>query len=571
MAGKPLEASPHFLRYLRRSIDYLLGHVTLLSGHEPLCVHSAVVRSRPMMDFPDPHLDARSFKRSSPIVYLLSAWLGSVLPWLTFYDAQENLLPDVTGFRVTHVDAFTHPSSGDANDVLAYISGRCNMSCAFCYLKGNPGEIKNLNPRISHEEILYRLRLFSRRRVVFPRNVVSTDEQTTHPLFFHALSAIREQSEQVIFVETNGINLTKERIKALHDCRPIYLNVSVNVISTPWRRKLLRDTKPERIRAVVRMLREHNLPFSVSLVPWYTLPMEETEKTILWADQEQANHIRLRLPGYTRAFSNRKLYDLPSLWQALLDTTHRLRRRMDTPIIVEPNKYEQMVHDKKWQYPFVLGAVKGSPAALAGLRYGDYIKAVNGAPMLWRNQAIPLLFGLYRQKGSARLVIERQGQTRTVELSFGPACYPYDARDFRSPYGVFLSDDLQPKRFFELKRIIRRLQPKHPLLISSPLMIQSVKRLISLFHLDAFFAHMDIACIQNRYFGGNIFMGDLLTAQDVVDHIRQMPKNKRPDLIILPSSPFAGNGIDLAGHGYKQIEYRLGIPVRLLPGRLILL
>ncbi|MDD4859053.1 MAG: hypothetical protein PHR56_02485, partial [Dehalococcoidales bacterium] len=72
-----------------------------------------------------------------------------------------------------------------------------------------------------------------------------------------------------------------------------------------------------------------------------------------------------------------------------------------------------------------------------------------------------------------------------------------------------------------------------------------------------------------RYFGGNIFMGDLLVVQDFIDAIAEYIERtgKRPDLVIIPSSPFnlSGWGRDLTGRVYLDIQRHAGVPVELLP------
>jgi hypothetical protein len=73
---------------------------------------------------------------------------------------------------------------------------------------------------------------------------------------------------------------------------------------------------------------------------------------------------------------------------------------------------------------------------------------------------------------------------------------------------------------------------------------------------------------ENRYFGGNIILGDLLVVQDFIDHIRDYLArgNPRPDLVVIPSTPF-GLGAwrrDLTGRPYMDIERATGVPVALL-------
>ena len=63
-------------------------------------------------------------------------------------------------------------------------------------------------------------------------------------------------------------------------------------------------------------------------------------------------------------------------------------------------------------------------------------------------------------------------------------------------------------------------------------------------------------------------MGDLLVVQYFVDCVKDyMIENKcKPDLVIIPSSPFnlSGWGRDLTGRVYLDIERETGVPVQLL-------
>ena len=71
----------------------------------------------------------------------------------------------------------------------------------------------------------------------------------------------------------------------------------------------------------------------------------------------------------------------------------------------------------------------------------------------------------------------------------------------------------------------------------------------------------------NRFFGGNIFMGDLLVVQDFIEAIREyLQQEPPPDLVVIPSSPFAlgGWGRDLTGRVYTDIARAVHLPVALL-------
>ena len=63
-------------------------------------------------------------------------------------------------------------------------------------------------------------------------------------------------------------------------------------------------------------------------------------------------------------------------------------------------------------------------------------------------------------------------------------------------------------------------------------------------------------------------MGDLLVVEDFVDCITEyiVKKKCKPDLVVIPSSPFnlSGWGRDLTGECYLNIERKTGIKTELL-------
>jgi hypothetical protein len=120
-----------------------------------------------------------------------------------------------------------------------------------------------------------------------------------------------------------------------------------------------------------------------------------------------------------------------------------------------------------------------------------------------------------------------------------------------------------------LRDLIQERGARHVLFLSSRLVrpyFEDALREVGL--IDATMVRLDIEVPENRYFGGNIILGDLLVVQDFIDHIRDYLArgNPRPDLVVIPSTPF-GLGAwrrDLTGRPYMDIERATGVPVALL-------
>jgi len=561
-----------FANYLRQSFLSLLRQIVFCAGGEPVSVDRIIVGDRRLPipvnyeNYDDPFV----FRRTSPIVYLVATWCSYIFQYARAFDEWGKPL-EIDGFRFRIPADWVQASRGDPNEILNYISGKCGIACTFCYLKGNTPELQRLHGAVSEAELVYRIKLFRQGKTILPKNIVSTDEQTTNPHLFKALEEIREKTTSPISIETNGVFLTDEMIERLGSIEDLLINISVNTINEQLRGRLLHDRHPSRVRSNLEHLAAAHIPFSISIVPWFEVPLDDLERTIEFAHEIQANHIRIRLPGYTSSFSSEKLYDLDDLWGNILNALLKVRERVDTPIIVEPNKYEQLLLHKTWSLPVVLGTVKNSPAREAGLRVGDYIRKINGKPAFWRADGMRELVRFWVNGLDARLDIKRQNSRLSCHIKYSSQNrYPYASNDPRSPYGLYLCDDIHTATIRHLKILLSNIKPKRPIMISSALMKKSVSCLFRMYGLFDDYPEMKLHVVPNAYFGGNVFMGDLVVVRDILDYVRnsQMKKERR-DLLILPSSGFNEHGRDLLGESYKTIERVTGIPVLLLRSRII--
>jgi hypothetical protein len=121
-----------------------------------------------------------------------------------------------------------------------------------------------------------------------------------------------------------------------------------------------------------------------------------------------------------------------------------------------------------------------------------------------------------------------------------------------------------------LKEVIEARQAKRILFLSSELMQPTFEHCLAESHLfGSSQLEIDIEVPKNNFFGGNIFMGDLLVVQDFIDCINDYitRKGDKPDLVVIPSSPFnlSGWGRDLTGRVYLDIERETRVPVEILP------
>jgi hypothetical protein len=147
--------------------------------------------------------------------------------------------------------------------------------------------------------------------------------------------------------------------------------------------------------------------------------------------------------------------------------------------------------------------------------------------------------------------------------------YPYSRHTDTYLGIIFSGTGLRMSSIEDLKETIETRKAKRILFLSSELMKPTFEQCLTESHLlgDSQLK-IDIEVPQNRFFGGNILMGDLLVVQDFIDCIRNYVSQKRdkPDLAIIPSSPFnlSGWGRDLTGRVYLDIERETGVPIELL-------
>ena len=62
------------------------------------------------------------------------------------------------------------------------------------------------------------------------------------------------------------------------------------------------------------------------------------------------------------------------------DEIQRLRPLTDCPLILRPGLFEEYLDPEAVDAPRLIGVIKNSPAAGAGLRMGDRLTVINGLP-----------------------------------------------------------------------------------------------------------------------------------------------------------------------------------------------
>ena len=493
---------------------------------------------------------------------------------------RDGQVAKVDGFRLKNLHDWLVPGSGDPSEIFDYTASHCSCDCVFCCNKGNPPTLAtadNLKRSTEEEfeEIKTRIKYFSpQAKSTLFSSLGTVYEVTIHPHFLEILHLLREKSSKPFRITTNGRDLTPETIAELAKLKPVYLYLSLNSSSPARRRKLMADTKPEIAIGALPLLRQQNLPYTTVIVPWPAETINEMladlSSTIGYAAENETHLIQVNLPGYSKYFSPNNVFNLDQVWQAIVSQVRELRGKYGCPIVVMPTLYEENIYQSRKNLPQIIGLVKNSPAYLGGLERGDIILGINGLSIRNRPQACDLLLVLQRSEAKeATLKVQRGSQTLEVNLDLSGYSYPY-SKEMDAHLGIiFMGTGLRMSYIERLKEIVQARGAKRVLFLSSALVEPTFEQCLRESHLFGNNqVNIDVKIPQNCFFGGNIFMGDLLVVQDFIDCIKEyiIEEGSKPDLVVIPSSPFnlGGWGRDLRGRVYLDIERETGVPVEIL-------
>ncbi|GAB4346730.1 MAG: DUF512 domain-containing protein [Candidatus Abyssubacteria bacterium] len=480
----------------------------------------------------------------------------------------------IDGFRLRNPNQWLAPGGG-ADDILAHAATRCNLSCRFCYNHGAPATLEQAPrpPDLEFDEIRTRIEHYvpSGRLNLFP-TIGSPCEMLAHPHILDILTLLREKTSETFRIPTNGAALTPDMVRSLARLAPVYVDVSLNSSSPERRRWLMNDPSPITAIQSLALLREEKIPFTVVIVPWpfpsHQAMLDDLEATTTFAAAFDPALIQVSLPGYSRATPQDEWFPAKEVWNRLRSACQRIRDRIPCPLIMRPGLFEEYETPGSCNDPSVLGLVKNSPAAHAGLHQGDRIKKVNRLPVQSRPQARALLNTLHHSDlNTCSLSIERDGTTHEMKLDLSHFDYPYTPETATHLGVVFASSGIPREWAERVRDVIATRHAKETLLMTSTLVRPTLEKLVRESGVPSG-TRLHLCVPRNEFFGGNIFMGDLMVVEDFITAAQGFVKEQkiRPDLILIPSSPFriSGWGRDLTGRPYLDIERSLKIPVALI-------
>lgn len=575
--------SIHLSEMLRQQLQNLLEVIIPCNGNEEVkidgfkimnnknIIHSIFISGEKTVDLTP---EIKNVSLYEPRIELIKKQLESVLAVVEVtYNGKK---VTVNGFELKNLSDWTVPSGCDPEEIFEHVSTRCNCDCIFCYNKGNPKELalvrQNKDALTELNEIKTRIKYFSppAKKSLFI-SLGSCGEVLCHPYIIEILSLLRQKTIKPFRFNTNGTTLTKEMINQLVSYAPVYLDISLHSVNPLRRKKLMKDNNPEIAISALPLLRKKGIPFAIVIVPWpidsLTEMYRDLEETIHYVAAHDAHHIQISLPGYTKYFPTHCNYDFPFLWKDIIMRVQRWRKEIDCPIVVMPTMYEENFTCKIKNRPEVVGLVKNSPAALSGLQKGDIIKKINDLEVKNRPQARDMLAFLHQNEiPQVRVTVFRNNSLIEIEIDAYHYRYPYLKYTDSHMGIIFMGTGFRTGYLEKLKEIIQRHKAKHVLLITSILVKPVLEQCLN----EVMFFNqvkLDLIIPPNIFFGGNIFMGDLLVVEDFIYCLKEYIKEKEiPDLVVIPSSPFNISqwGRDLTGRVYLDIERETGVPVELL-------
>jgi hypothetical protein len=509
---------------------------------------------------------AKAFAREEPRVELIESMLRSLLEVVELECEGQPVRVD--GFRLRNLDDWrtVHETSLEQN--LGSLSTACNCKCTFCYEDGNPKGLFEKQPRfVSLAEARTRQRYLHDGRGLF-RESKGFFEPLVNPDFIAILELIRQhEPNTVIDVTTNGALLTPETVSELARLSPVYVNISVISTDPQMRRTVMGDPRAASAIEAVELMRQHDIPFMGTVVPWPEQGLDDVVRTIEYLDAHEARVIRISMPGLTRHHPKYEPGVVESWLRQIVERILPMRAGLRTPVIISPYAYVSVSLD-----PLVEGIIRNSPADAAGMRLGDRLETIGGKEVVSRAHAVSLLKRATTQ-GIAEVEFRRGSErikSRLVEPAREVDAYPYKPRRSRPldfpglSFGLCLPGSFHLQYIKQIHEAIHTRQARHALVVVSPFYRSLVDELVADLPLPEG-SRIELVVPKNEFFGGNVSIGDLWVLDDIARAVQPYLRGDgKPDLLVLPSSFLSLWGRDLRGVPYKELEARLGIDIALV-------
>lgn len=427
-------------------------------------------------------------------------------------------------------------------NVLPVIS-KCNTSCIFCSHRQNPDGLKVFRlPELTLKDFEIITDFLSpERKIIIGESATRIIEG--EPLLYKDIEAVlamvrRKYPSTALQLTTNGLLLDERLVDFMAGLTGLELNISVNCINPVKRRTILGLKENDDIVYKIQMLKGR-LKFSGSCV--YVpeiMDHNDMEDIVRVLDETGAENVRIFLPGYTSETAISK--NLEGIFREVDEIVSELRGKYEIPIIIEPS----FISNLKCE---VEGVIKGSPAYIAGIRYGDIIKVIGEREPISRVDAFETAY----RKSNPNVVVERDGKIFKVTLK----------KKRNSSPGFVMLYDISPHVLDDIKASAKRNNAHKLLIMASELGADVLKCLLQMEDLPFSYKIIPVA---NLFFGGTIKCAGLLTVHDVEKALDEYLKwGEKPELVLLPGIMFDYGMQDLMGRSKKELD-RYGIPIEIV-------
>ena len=522
-----------------------------------------------------------SYSRNEPRMELIKRNFERFIKFGIFLYHDKTI--NVDGFRLHNLRNWANFTVSTPEDNFPSISSYCNCDCEFCYEKGTretPIFHRLGRKNLSLKEVDTRLRYYSYKdqKGIVPASYLAL-EAFLNPHCIEILERLHNAyPKSSIKLTTNGSFLTEDVVARLAKLKPILLMVSLNAGTVQLRQLVMHERSAESAQIAINsfaLLKKYDIPAEGSYVPWPSKPLSDMEEALRIMDDNDVVRARICMPSFTK-YHGIEPFDTETYWQEILSNVKTLRNKVSIPIDVIPNSYEFQTSQ-----PIIHGTIKNSPAAKAGLRFGDRVMAIDGQQIY----TITEMHGLLAQRAQdssfrkTTYTIERDGKIFDVEIQHPEYITkePYPYRNIAKPGGSRWANSLgiHYTGGFSLTNVVRFLEAckeyvgKRILLFTSEFMEPHFREALDMFDASEILDSVEIY-VENpihRFWGGNVKIGDLWTIPDLIAHTKfWMNKTGiRPDAVLVASSFLSIGKRDLLGNCYLNFERELDIELRLIP------